>query len=157
MLAFCPHGWKLYVQTSGEHLSKLCSFLWEQTKTISAGKHSDSSLLISTYQNQLPFQKGEYLGQFFNVHNQTTATQTVSGLTPSSTQVLRSVSRSFVAKCGQRKCGGDQPSGTCHRELVSCLNLSEVTFLWQNWKAVFSALLILLNDRHQVGMEGLRA
>lgn len=51
----------------------------------------------------IAFSKGKInLGQFFNVHNQRTATQTVSGLTPSSTQVLRSVYRSFVAKRGQR-------------------------------------------------------
>lgn len=49
------------------------------------------------------FSKGKINpGQFFNVHNQVTATQTVSGRTPSSTQVFRSVSRSFVPKCGQR-------------------------------------------------------
>lgn len=46
----CPKIWGTSFQT-------LYCFLWEQTKTISAGKHSDSSLFISTYQNQLPCQK----------------------------------------------------------------------------------------------------
>lgn len=92
MLAFCPHGRIFYIQTFGEHLTKLC---------IVSSESNQNSICWKTL--SIAFSKGKInLGQFFNVHNQRTATQTVSGLTPSSTQVLRSVYRSFVAKRGQR-------------------------------------------------------
>lgn len=100
------------------------------------------------------FSKGKINpGQFFNVHNQTTATQTVSGRTPSSTQIFRSVSRSFVANVGREIWWWLTTRHLLQRAYIM------LKFAWSNismakQKEVFSALLILLNDRHQVGVEG---